>query len=135
MGSSLLSGPILRTIASCSAGSEHGNEKAWLGALGVIGRYIVERLLGEDDWTVVGLSRRAAPAAPRYQHIAVDRSTRAMPRPSSPSSRCDAYLLRGIPGGDGAAAGYASNIAPNRDMLVNAVSGVSAASRRSPASC
>jgi nucleoside-diphosphate-sugar epimerase len=56
-----------------------------VGALGVIGRYIVERLLSEDDWTVVGLSRRAAPAVPRYRHIAVDLVDRAMRRPSSPS--------------------------------------------------
>ena len=43
-----------------------------VGALGVIGRYIVERLLKEDDWSVVGLSRRAADAAPRYRHVCVD---------------------------------------------------------------
>ncbi|MET0652015.1 MAG: NAD-dependent epimerase/dehydratase family protein, partial [Hyphomicrobiaceae bacterium] len=36
-----------------------------VGALGVIGRYIVERLLAAGDWNVVGLSRRAAPAGPR----------------------------------------------------------------------
>ena len=29
-----------------------------VGALGVIGRYIVERLLAEEDWEVIGLSRR-----------------------------------------------------------------------------
>jgi nucleoside-diphosphate-sugar epimerase len=40
-----------------------------VGALGVIGRYIVERLLAEQDWTVVGLSRRGAASGPRYQHI------------------------------------------------------------------
>ena len=43
-----------------------------VGALGVIGRYIVERLLAEADWDVVGLSRRATPEAPRYRHISVD---------------------------------------------------------------
>ena len=43
-----------------------------VGALGVIGRYIVERLLAEEDWEVVGLSRRAAPETPRYRHIPVD---------------------------------------------------------------
>ena len=31
-----------------------------VGALGVIGRYIVDKLLAEGDWQVVGLSRRAA---------------------------------------------------------------------------
>ena len=43
-----------------------------VGALGVIGRYIVERLLAQDDWNVVGLSRRGAEPAPRYRHISVD---------------------------------------------------------------
>ena len=43
-----------------------------IGALGVIGRYIVERLLSQDGWSVIGLSRRTADAAPRYHHIAVD---------------------------------------------------------------
>ena len=28
-----------------------------VGALGVIGRYIVERLVAEGDWQVIGLSR------------------------------------------------------------------------------
>ncbi len=39
-------------------------EAVVLGALGVIGRYIVERLLKQDDWSVIGLSRRTADAAP-----------------------------------------------------------------------
>jgi nucleoside-diphosphate-sugar epimerase len=43
-----------------------------VGALGVIGRYIVAQLLAQGDWSVVGLSRRTADAAPRYRHIAVD---------------------------------------------------------------
>ena len=52
----------------------HGRAKqaVVVGALGVIGRYIVERLLGQGDWSVIGLSRRTAEAAPRYHHIAVD---------------------------------------------------------------
>ena len=51
---------------------EPRNNAVVVGSLGVIGRYIVERLLAEADWTVVGLSRRAAPAGQRYRHIAVD---------------------------------------------------------------
>ncbi len=31
-------------------------EAVVVGALGVIGRYIVERLLRQDDWSVIGLS-------------------------------------------------------------------------------
>jgi len=34
-----------------------------VGALGIIGRYIVERLLRQDDWSVVGVSRRASAGA------------------------------------------------------------------------
>ena len=40
-----------------------------VGALGVIGRYIVERLLRQEDWSVIGLSRRSADAAPRYRRL------------------------------------------------------------------
>lgn len=35
-----------------------------VGALGVIGRYIVDKLLAEGDWQVVGLSRRPAKNTP-----------------------------------------------------------------------
>ena len=48
------------------------NKAVVVGALGVIGRYIVERLVEEPDWQVVGLSRRKASDGPRYRHITVD---------------------------------------------------------------
>jgi nucleoside-diphosphate-sugar epimerase len=48
------------------------NKAVVVGALGVIGRYIVERLVEEPDWRVVGLSRRKATDGPCYRHIAVD---------------------------------------------------------------
>ena len=48
------------------------NKAVVVGALGVIGRYIVERLVEEPDWRVVGLSRRKATDGQRYRHIAVD---------------------------------------------------------------
>ena len=48
------------------------NKAVVVGALGVIGRYLVERLVEEPDWRVVGLSRRKATDSPRYRHIAVD---------------------------------------------------------------
>jgi hypothetical protein len=35
-----------------------------VGALGVIGRCIVERLFAGEGWEIVGLSRRAAPEVP-----------------------------------------------------------------------
>jgi nucleoside-diphosphate-sugar epimerase len=43
------------------------NKAVVVGALGVIGRYIVERLVDEPDWQVVGLSRRKASDGPRYR--------------------------------------------------------------------
>ena len=48
------------------------NKAIVVGALGVIGHYIVERLVAEPDWRVVGLSRRKATDRRHYHHIAVD---------------------------------------------------------------
>ena len=101
-----------------------------VGALGVIGRYIVERLLAAGDWNVVGLSRRAAPAGPRYQHIAVDLlDTRDATAKLGELKDATHIFYAAFQAATGAAAGYASNIAPNRDMLVNSVSAIGAASR------
>lgn len=110
--------------------AEH-KEAVVVGALGVIGRYIVARLLQEGDWSVVGLSRRSAAPAPRYRHIAVDLL----------DAQATADKLAGLTGtthvfyaafqpAAGAAAGYASNVAPNRDMLVNAVTAINRAAPR-----
>jgi nucleoside-diphosphate-sugar epimerase len=100
-----------------------------VGALGVIGRYIAERLLAEEGWHVVGLSRRPAANAPRYRHIPVDLLDEAA---------CSAKLAgltdvthvfyAAFQPAPGAAADFAANIAPNRDMLVNAVTAIAAAS-------
>jgi nucleoside-diphosphate-sugar epimerase len=48
------------------------NKAVVVGALGVIGRYIVEKLVEAPDWRVAGLSRRKTTDRPRYRHIAVD---------------------------------------------------------------
>jgi nucleoside-diphosphate-sugar epimerase len=48
------------------------NKAVVVGALGVIGRYIVERLVEEPNWQVLGLSRHKTTDGPRYHHIAVD---------------------------------------------------------------
>ena len=100
-----------------------------VGALGVIGRYIVERLLAEGDWSVTGLSRRSAADSPRYRHIAVD-----LLNPENAAAKLAALtdathiFYAAFQAAPGAAAGYASNIAPNRDMLVNAVTAIGRAS-------
>src|SRR5436190_1396811 len=64
--------PWWRTQKIDRARMAERKEAVVVGALGVIGRYIVERLLRQGDWSVIGLSRRAADAAPRYRHISVD---------------------------------------------------------------
>ena len=106
-----------------------GKQAVVVGALGVIGRYIVERLLAQDDWSVVGLSRRVAAAAPRYRHISVD----LLDREDTAAKLADLtdathVFYAAFQPASGAAAGYAANIAPNRDMLVNAVTAIDAAS-------
>src|SRR5436190_12618825 len=99
-----------------------------VGALGVIGRYIVERLL-QDDWSVIGLSRRAADSTARYRHISVDLldAEDAAAKLAGLAQATHVFYAAFQPAA-GAAAGYASNIAPNRDMLVNAVTAIDAAS-------
>jgi nucleoside-diphosphate-sugar epimerase len=100
-----------------------------VGALGVIGRYIVERLLADESWSVVGLSRRAAPARGRYRHVAVDLldAGEATAKLAELSEATHVFYAAFQPA-TGAASGFAANIAPNRDMLINAVTGVERAS-------
>src|SRR5262245_31808889 len=100
-----------------------------VGALGVIGRYIVERLLRQGDWSVIGISRRAADAAQRYRHVSVDllngEDVTAKLAGLTDATHVFYAAFQSAPG---AAAGYASNIEPNRDMLLNAVTAIDAAS-------
>jgi nucleoside-diphosphate-sugar epimerase len=100
-----------------------------VGALGIIGRYIVERLLAEADWHVVGLSRRAAPEGPRYRHFQVDLLDAAAcnDRLAQLTDATHIFYAAFQPA-QGAAAGYAANIGSNRDMLVNAVTAIAGAS-------
>ena len=100
-----------------------------VGALGVIGRYIVERLLQQEDWSVVGLSRRGADVARRYSHVCVnlldeqDTTTKL-----APLSETTHVFFAAFQPSAGDAAGYASNVVPNRDMLMNAVIALDAVS-------
>ena len=100
-----------------------------VGALGVIGRYIVERLLTQGGWSVIGLSRRTAESAPNYRHIAVDllNDEDAAAKLAGLTDATHVFYAA-FQGAAGAAAGYALNIAPNRDMLVNAVTAIDRAS-------
>ena len=102
-----------------------------VGSLGVIGRYIVEKLVAEGDWDVVGLSRRAQPDAPRYRHIAVDLldadDTR---RKLSELDDTTHVFYAAFQAGAGSASNFAANVAPNRDILANSVGTIAATAPR-----
>ena len=100
-----------------------------VGALGVIGRYIVERLLKQDDWYVIGLSRRAADETRRYRHVSVDllNIDDTSAKLAGLTEATHVFYAAFAPAA-GAASDYASNVAPNRDMLINAVTAIDAAS-------
>ena len=105
------------------------NRAVVVGALGVIGRYIVERLQQDESWSVVGLSRRDAASGPRYRHIAVDLlDQQDVEAKLAGLADVTHIFYAAFQAAPGAASGYASNIAPNRDMLVNAVTAIARAS-------
>jgi nucleoside-diphosphate-sugar epimerase len=96
-----------------------------VGALGVIGRYIVEKLVAEGDWQVVGLSRRPEVDRPRYRHVSVDLLDAGdVARKLADLMDVTHIFYAAFQPTAGNAAGYASNIGPNRDMLVNAVTSI-----------
>ena len=99
-----------------------------VGALGVIGRYIVERLAALPDWRVVGVSRRRGEDRERARYISVDlldptEAGRKLRRLQDATH----VIYCAFQPAAGAAADYAQNVAANRDMLLNAVSAVDAA--------
>ena len=101
-----------------------------VGALGVIGRYIVDMLLAEGDWQVVGLSRRAAKNAPRYSHVSVDLlDLEDVGSKLGGLHDVTHVFYAAFQPGTGAAADYAAVVAPNRDMLVNSVTAIARVSR------
>jgi nucleoside-diphosphate-sugar epimerase len=101
------------------------NTAVVVGAQGVIGRYIAERLFSLPDWQVVGLSRRRGEDGPRIRHISVDLRDPADARAKlSGLSNATHVFYAAFQAGSGPAADYAKNIAANRDMLVNSVSAI-----------
>lgn len=103
------------------------NTAVVVGAQGVIGRYIVERLSGLPDWKVVGLSRRRGEDRGNVRHIAVDLLDRPATEAKLAALREATHVFyAAFQPSAGAASGYAANIDPNRDMLVNVVSAVEA---------
>src|SRR5262249_20974534 len=93
-----------------------------VGALGVIGRYIVDELLAREDWEVIGLSRRSVPHRPNYRHVAVDLLDQDdVRRKLADLGDITHVFYAAFQAAPGSAANFAANIGPNRDMLVNAV--------------
>jgi nucleoside-diphosphate-sugar epimerase len=102
-----------------------------IGALGVIGRYIAERLAALPDWEVVGVSRRRGEDRGRVRYLSVDLLDRGAAEAALAGlSGVTHVFYAAFQASSGAAANYAANIAPNRDMLVNSVSAIDRASRR-----
>ena len=101
------------------------NKAVIVGALGVIGRYIAERLIEESDWQVVGLSRRKASDGQRYRHIAVDLlDAEETKHKLSGLTDVTHIFYAAFQATPGSASSFASNTGPNRDMLVNSVTAI-----------
>ena len=104
------------------------NKAVVVGALGVIGRYIVERLVEEPDWRVVGLSRRKTTDGPQYHHIAVDLlDPEDTKRKLAELTDVTHVFYAAFQAAPGSAANFASNAGPNREMLVNSVTAITRA--------
>ena len=101
-----------------------------VGAVGVIGRYIVEKLASLPDWQVIGLSRRTGEPRERVRYISVDltdsRDAEAKLAGLKEVTHVF-YAAFNVPAA-GAAANAASNVAPNLAMLVNSVTAIDRAS-------
>ena len=105
------------------------NTAVVVGALGVIGRYIVEKLASLPDWQVIGLSRRKGEDAPRVRYIPVDVLDQSDVEAKLSGLRDVTHVFyAAFQAAPGAAANYATNIAANRDMLANSVSAIDRAS-------
>jgi nucleoside-diphosphate-sugar epimerase len=104
-----------------------------VGALGVIGRYVVEKLASLPDWQVVGLSRRAGEPRERVRYVSVDLTDpkQAEAKLAGLKDATHVFYAAFQPPAAGAGANAAANVAPNVGMLVNSVSAIdrAAASR------
>ena len=96
-----------------------------VGALGVIGRYIVDRLGSEAGWEVVGLSRRRGEDRERVRYLSVD-----LLDPADVAAKMELVsgathiFYAAFQAAPGAASGYAAHVAPNLGMFVNSVSAI-----------
>jgi nucleoside-diphosphate-sugar epimerase len=93
-----------------------------VGSLGVIGRYVVDKLIRDSDWEVVGLSRRSQPNTTRYRHISVDLLDREdTARKLGELTDVTHVCYAAFAASPGNASNFAANVAPNRDMLMNSI--------------
>ena len=99
------------------------NKAVVVGALGVIGRYIVERLVEEPDWRVWGCRDGRLRMSHRYCHIAVDLLDPEDTRSAKLAELTDVthVSMRRSKALPEAQPNFASNTGPNREMLVNSV--------------
>ena len=102
-----------------------------VGALGVIGRYIAERLAALPDWQVVGLSRRKGQDRERLRYISVDLLDAADTEHKLAGLGDATHVFYCAFQATGAqAADYARGTAVNLGMLVNAVSATERVAQR-----
>jgi nucleoside-diphosphate-sugar epimerase len=102
-----------------------------VGALGVIGRYIVERLAALPGWRVVGLSRRKGEDRGTVRYLSVDLLDAAQTgRTLADLGDATHVFYCAFQASGAQAADYAKGIAVNRDMLVNSVSAIDRVARR-----
>jgi len=105
------------------------NTAVVVGALGVIGRYVVEKLASLPDWQVIGLSRRKGEDGERVRYVSVDLLDRGDVEAKLSSLKEVTHVFyAAFQAASGAAANYATNIAANRDMLVHSVAAIDRAS-------
>jgi nucleoside-diphosphate-sugar epimerase len=100
-----------------------------VGALGVIGRYIVDKLAGLPDWQVIGISRRKGEDRGRVRYVSVD-LLHSPEKKLGELNDATHIFYAAFQASPGNAADYAKNIGANRDMLVNSVATIDKASSR-----
>jgi nucleoside-diphosphate-sugar epimerase len=108
-----------------------GKTAVVVGALGVIGRYIVERLATLPDWQVIGVSRRTGEPRGRVRYIGVDLlDEKAAAAKLAGLNDATHVFYAAFQPSTGPAANFAANVASNLAMLVNSVSAIDRASDR-----
>ena len=102
-----------------------------VGALGVIGRYIVDRLAAEPGWQVVGLSRRKDEDRANVRYLSVDLlDAQAAQRELAQLTDATHIFYCAFQASGTQAADYARGTQVNLDMLVNSVSAIEAVANK-----